>query len=255
MYAAMIDVKPGISKLDQTLFLKRLLKNCKTEIQDNHIVIKKYDIPIDIENPSEKAILKFCEFLKNEKIGYVFVTDAVKQVKPVYDALSKNFSFFTGLSVINYKTCDIIRKYAGGKNQKLSDALVLLETDEPQKAEDIIHQIYRRVKRIAIRTKKEESFSDLADRLLKEYGLFVSVNDAERPDIHIELDSMILSSGHLNLSADENRASKILFKLQNKKEYDQFYLEFLIFCQYGVVNKKTIKDFFNQHSVRISKIL
>ena len=93
MYAAMIDVKPGISKLDQTLFLKRLLKNCKTEIQDNHIVIKKYDIPIDIENPSEKAILKFCEFLKNEKIGYVFVTDAVKQVKSVYDALSKNFSF------------------------------------------------------------------------------------------------------------------------------------------------------------------
>ena len=39
MYAAIIDYKPGLSKLDQTLFFKKTLKNCQSEIIENDISI------------------------------------------------------------------------------------------------------------------------------------------------------------------------------------------------------------------------
>ncbi len=255
MIAAIIDYKEGISKLDQTLFLKKTLKNCKTEIKENEITIKKYYIPIHIEKPSEKALQKFCDFLKRENVFYIYLTHRAKQIECVKEILSKNFSFFTGQQVINYKTCDIIRKYAGKNEKKLSESSILLETNDPQKAEDVINQICRRVKKISIKTNQEERFSPLCEFFLKEYGLFISFNDTENYDIYVELDAKPAPSFYLNISADEKNANRIMFKLQNKKEHDQFYIEFLIYCQYGALNKKTIKEFFNRHSVRISKIL
>ncbi|MBE7048478.1 MAG: hypothetical protein E7393_03790 [Ruminococcaceae bacterium] len=260
MKAAIIHYEPVFSRLDQSLFLKRTMRQIKSEIKTEDIKIPIYLLPICGENPSKKAIEKFCSYLKKEQIKKIIITNQASSVLKNFSLLEKNFSFFYGDTIIKYKIKDILRKYALLKNLELSKETVVIETDNPNKAKELIAKINQMVRKIKIETKDADKFKSLTEYFLQEYGLFIEINKKnDKHGIIIQLDSMKEKKDSLRLYTEKNNNNQIIFNCKNHfnqiKKYltlNQKTLELLIFQKYGTINEQNCRRFCKDYHIRVS---
>ncbi len=260
MNSAIIHFEPVFSKLDQSIFIKRTLKKVKKNVVIEKKAIPVYILPLCQENPSEKAMMKFISYLKAEGIQRVLLSDAAETF-PIIDILKENISIITGMSVINYKIYDILRKCAGARELSLENSTLLLYTNRPALAKELILKIHKHVKKIKIETEKPELFTELTDHFLEEYGIFISVNqERTEEDLKVQLDGIEKKVG-MDLYINEEKPSNILFFDKNAfaeikpfKKLNQSCIEFLIDQYYGTIKNETIRQIFKDYSVRITKI-
>ncbi len=261
MSCGFIYFEPGFSKVDQSVLLRRTLRECETEIKTEGMKLRLFRLPLCEENPSMKTVSRFSAWLKKREIHQLYISDLPAQFVEVKRALAREFSIFNGLSVIDYAIYDILRKYAAQKEIKLADATLVLYTNNPQKTRDMILKLYRHVRRIRIQTENPERFSELSAYFLREYGLYIALeNEKRRPnEIHV-----VLEDGQKPEVCDINLCGgspAVYFNMkQHFKELSRFgscrqeLVEFLCYLHEESISETAISNFFRAFTPKIIKI-
>lgn len=260
MDAAIIHFEPCFSKWDQSVFFNKTIKKIKKTINIKDVSVFVYTLPLNEENPSEKALKRFFTYLKGEKIKYIISSNQAKEFTNVLEQLEENFLFFNGKTVINYLIYDILRKCAKIKEIKPEESTVTLLINDPHYAKEIILKICLHVKRIRIQTQDKEKFKELFDFFLNEYGLFILTD--QRDDKEEKALVLCFDEAFNHIKADFNFCGKdkVLFQVKNINELsklltiDQKAMEFLIYTQYQKVSNETVKQFFKANMPKIIKI-
>lgn len=261
MKSAIIHFEPVFSRWDQSLFTRKAFKNVKSEINVNDKQILIYNIPVWKEKPSEKMMLRFISYLKEEEIDTILLSDSAEALS-ISHVLKKHFKIFNGSFVINYKLYDILRKCAEAHSLELSESTLVLLTSQPEKAKEFILKIYKHIKRIKIKTEKPEIFSELSSFFLYEYGLFIEVSkqtEKKEFELFIYIDGLLDSA---NLYLGDAKQTEIIFngknlfkEIKKYKKLNQITLEFLIYQFCGKLSHQNIKLFFKTYPVRIIKLI
>ena len=261
MKSALIHFEPVFTKWEQSLFIKKAFKKVKSTIIINEKEIPVYKIPVFSEKPSEKMIQRFINYLKEENIDSVLLSESAALLSVSY-MLKNHFKFFTGNYVINYKLYEILKKCAESRSLELSDSTLVLLTESYENAKEFIIKVYKNVRKIKIKTDKPTAFSELASFFLYEYGLFIEISRKEEKkedEIYILLDGLCESA---DFYIDGENKTEILFSAKNLfKEItpyvklNQNTLEFLIYQLLGNLSQQELKTFFKMYSVRVVKLI
>lgn len=261
MKSAIIHFEPIFTKWEQRFFTKKAFKKVKSTVMINKKEVLVYKLPVTEENPSERMMLRFLSYLKEENIDTVLLSDSAKSL-PVSSMLKSHFKYFDGNSVINYKLYDILRKCAENASTELSDATLVLITNKPDVAKEFILKVYKHIKRIKIKTEMPTLFSDLTSFFLYEYGLFIEIVGQAKKQ---EKDIFILFDGNYDiadLSFNNENKTELIFSAKNYfkeimpyAKLNQNTLEFLIHQLYGSISQQSVKSFFKVYSVRVIKFI
>lgn len=261
MDAAILDIESDSLILGrQFLFNKKFLRN-KEEIKLFHSFVPLYKIPVSDKEISEKSIKKVIYCLKKEGIRYIITTKKLQIRRNLSERLKKEFIFFDGSQVINYKIYDILRKCAAKKGIDLENSTVRLISNDAGKVKEFVLKFFRNVKKIEIVTDCEKNFTDLSEYFLEEYGLFLLINKEGKYD---EKKITVFLDGGKKQSADlyftEQKSSEIMFSSKNAfnqissiLNFNQESIEFFVYILYGRVCKETVKEFFKKYPTKIVK--
>lgn len=260
MNTAIIHFEPVFSKRDQGIFFKKTLKKIKREIQiENHSVLL-YLLPVSFVNPSEKAVMKFIAYLKEEKIEKLLLSDSVKK-RPEAEILKKHFQIYEGNTIINYKIHDILKKCSQKKDFALEDSTLVLYSNQPEWAKEFLLKVYPLVKEIHIQTKVPEQFSQIILYFLQDYGIYIAMNEKndEKEIVVVSDEDFQGVVGDLYLNCEEQ--TKVLFQkkfmledFEKIVEPNQKMIEFLVENIYDNLKNENIQQFFTKYPVRITKI-
>ncbi len=259
MQSAIIHFEPVFSKYDQGIFFKRALKRCKRSFIIEGKEFFVYLVPIFLEKPSEKALSRWIDYVKEEGVRRVIVSKTVKGLK-MADSLREAFSVYDGKSVINYKLYDILRKCAGEKGVNLSDSTLMLSSNDPERVKEAILKCYQYVRKITLKTNHPERFSELSAFFLEEYGLYISLHSKEPQNdsiLQIDLDGF---EEHCDFSYNIEKSQvyfskKHLFAgLMPYSDLDQGAVEFLAENLKKSHEKNHVREFFDRYLLRITKI-
>lgn len=259
MACGIVYYEPGLSKADQGIFLRRTLRRCKTVISCEGKPISLFRLPICETAPSKKVIRRFADFLKENAIDRILFGQIPQSIAEISAPLYREFAVFDGFSVINCKIYDILRKYAAMHNINLAESTVVLCTDAPEAARQLILKLYRHVRRIRIETDKPESFGDMAAYFLEEYGLYLPLTKQNKQQNEICIstdkqtqDSDVVMRGH---GLEISFVIKGTFKeLSQYCKMNQASVEFLCYLHEESLSDSAISRFFKTYAPKISKI-
>ncbi len=259
MKSAIIHFEPVFSKYDQSIFLKRTLRRIKKTFQIEEKEFFVYLMPIFFEQPSEKAMHRMVTYLKEEGIERVLFSKSAKSLQES-EILRHSFLTYDGQSVINYKLYDILRKCANSKNLSLEDSTVCISCDDPDTVKKIVFKLYKYVRRITVKTKKPEVFSELVSFFLHEYGLYIEINHEpveEKNQFILDIDGTE-TNADFSFQAERHQvlfSKKHLFAgFMPYHDLDQQAVEFLAEGFYGSLQGNAIREFFDRYLLRITKI-
>lgn len=259
MACGIVYFTPGLSKADRGIFLRRTLRRCKTVISCEGKPVSLFRLPVCETAPSEKAMRRFVTYLKDNQIDRILLSQIPPSVAETLAPLTQNFTVFDGFSVINYKIYDILRKYAAKSGINLAESTVVLCTDIPETARQLILKLYRHVRRIRIETGQPERFGDLAAYFLEEYGLYLPLTKQEKRqnEVYISADGqrqdcdIVMRGGSLEVSFFIKDAFR---ELSHYCKYNQATVEFLCYLHEQTLSDSAISRFFKIYAPKISKI-
>lgn len=261
MSCGLIYFESGLKMAEQNIFLRRTLKQCETELVTEGKRLLLFRLPVSTERPSERAVFRFIDFLKNKGIKKVYLHEIPKKFAGVIAPIYREFEVFDGFSVINYALYDIIRKYAAQKGMILRDVTLVLHTDAPQKAEHVISLLHRHVHRISIQTSDFERFEALTAHFLNEYGIYIAMYGKKecKNEFHIVLDEarkadlcdLNLTNGNLSVYFNMKQYFKELLCFGKCK---QDMIEFLCYMHENSLSNAALSSFFKAYAPKISKI-
>jgi len=260
MAAAIIYIEGNSSLLHQIKLFKTLqaLKIKKTFLNINYVA---YGIPLYKGNIKEKQLKKCIDFIKKDNITKVLLADSVPN--DIYHILSTEFEVIQGNKIINCMISDILKVCAAKREINLEDSTVVLLTDNPDHAKEIILHIYKYVKKIEIKTKEQNRFSLLNEFFIQEYGLFIEINkEIEKEDsIYLNLDEKDNKKVDFDFSCNSFCKNKVYFKIKKgEKEIKPFVklhqaaVEFLMLKNNLQLESAQISRFCKEHRLRIMKI-
>ena len=257
MSSAIIHINIDVSNIQQKFWLTKKLNQSRKSIKVENKTIPVFDLPVSLQYCSEKIIKKCITYLKKENITHILLSDSMKEL-PASTFLKEHFYTFDGTAVINYKIYDILKKYATEKEIHLADSSLLLYTDFPEKAKEIILKLYKHVRKIKIQTERIQAFSELHHYFLEEYGLFIEIAEKiNQADITMNIDQKE-EKADLSLMREKNQIifskGSLFVECKPYHEIDQCLIEFYIYYLYGMISKETMRRFFIDYPVRISKI-
>ena len=254
MFGAIIHFEPFFSKWDQSIFLSKTLRRVKSEIEVEGMTVPIYLLPISIANPSEKALDKFIRYLREEKVDKVLLTDVVKKL-PCCQKLTDNFSVYDGKSIINYFLIDILKKCSSDYQIPLQECSLVLISNVPTEAKEILEKCYSFVKEIYIDTDHPERFESLQQEFLEDYGIFLSlIHKKQKNEIIISLES---TQKPYHFSVNQKiifKNVKLLKKFLPFIECNQELIEFFVEKKFNSTKRRYIQQFHKDYPMVITKI-
>lgn len=143
---------------------------------------------------------------------------------------------------------------------ELAKSTLVLETDDPSRAEEIILRLYKHVKKIRIQTEQRKAFNSLVEYFMYEYGIYIETEAkiTNENEICVMLDEKNEKQADIYVSTNSFKHTKVYFKTKNisdnyfEKKH-QAIIEFLIFNKYAGIKEAAIDAFFKDYQVRIIK--
>lgn len=260
MSDAIIYTQDNPSLLRQ-IRINQTMQALKLRKQFLNIDYVAYGIPLYKGKIKDKQLNKCIDFIKKDNIENILLSDyADAEIK---EKIMQKFNVINGNRIINCMIFDILKVCAVKKEMELENSTVVLITDNPERAKDVILQIYKYVKKIEIETTEKNQFASLNEFFIHEYGLFIEINIEKENDKHIylNLDEKNHKKADFDFSSASFLKNKVYFKIKKgEKEIKPFVklhqaaIEFLMLKNNLQIESAQISRFCREHRLRMMKI-